>query len=466
MTGNDSERGPPQARDGFLIAAFAVVGYLLLRQESFYGDAPKLLESRLRGHLLYPQHLLYMPLLALVQNALAPFGVGLFAAGGVLSAVGTGVGVFAGHRAFATLGCDRRQAALAAGLVAACPAVVFFATVVELHGAFVAFAGVAFAAFARVVARPGNGAAVSAGVATALATGAHATGHLLVVLFWALGEGLGVRRRWLVVVTCAHVVGVVALPFVLGAVTGRPLPDVDSLALLQEFAGRRMRDLPKAGWTVWQELVVPYAPCWIAWTTTARVRGWFALAVLAYLTAAFLLTSIYSERGAYLLPLAFPFAWFAVRRWRTSLVVAALAGSLALGVARVVDYDEPERSRAFARGYGELFDGRDVLLLVGPVRDLEAIHVRMPEVAWFLVTDLATAPVEAMAETLSLFDAHVAQRIEAGTTVVVTSEVGAALAATDALYPGAAMLRAHIDAHYVQSPVASHGFSGVVLTPR
>src|SRR5690606_40374572 len=85
----------------------------------------------------------------------APLGASLYDAGVLASALGTAVGIACAVLASRILGLTRGGAFAVAGLMLSVPALLFFATVVELHGVFLAFAGPALVAFAHLAPAPG-----------------------------------------------------------------------------------------------------------------------------------------------------------------------------------------------------------------------------------------------------------------------------------------------------------------------
>ena len=164
--------------DGMAIAASALAVYALLGQSRFYlFDAETFYMLVARGELSHPNHPLYLPICAGVAQVLGVFGISLFDAMTFASALGSAIFVFAAHRASACLGLDRASAAGAALLCATVPSVVFFATVVEVHGPFLAFAGAALWQAARACrvkaasGSAGSGRRVSSTSATAMSAG-------------------------------------------------------------------------------------------------------------------------------------------------------------------------------------------------------------------------------------------------------------------------------------------------------
>jgi hypothetical protein len=165
--------------DGTLLALAALALYACLAQEVTYGDGDQLLNYMLGGNLTYWTHFFYLPLLAGAHAVLGEFGFTLHDSGVAFSAAGTALGVFGAHAGASRLGLSRGAALLVGILVATAPAVLFFATVVEVHGPFFAFAGLSFVCTARFVASPGVARGAELGAVTGLAVGAHATGNLL-----------------------------------------------------------------------------------------------------------------------------------------------------------------------------------------------------------------------------------------------------------------------------------------------
>ena len=104
----------------------------------------------------------------------------MFESARALSAGGTALGVVGFHAISRRAGLDRREALLCSALCALCPAWMFFATIVEVHGSFMPFAALGVYALVRLVQRPSDGLAVIAGLAIGVAYLAHPTGVLLI----------------------------------------------------------------------------------------------------------------------------------------------------------------------------------------------------------------------------------------------------------------------------------------------
>ncbi|MEM7205990.1 MAG: hypothetical protein AAF628_37390 [Planctomycetota bacterium] len=127
--------------------------YAALLQHKGYGDGPYLILSMRVGQ-QWPSHQLFLPLLRAWCELLAPLEPDLsqYEAGVLLCGLGAATGVALFFVASVALGARRWFACTIAVLIGTSPAVVFFATVLEIHAVFLAFAGgaaVVLAAFRR-----------------------------------------------------------------------------------------------------------------------------------------------------------------------------------------------------------------------------------------------------------------------------------------------------------------------------
>lgn len=399
MTENPPAARPP-LRDGAALALGAFVVYALVGQSRFYlFDAETFYMLVARGQLEHPNHPLYLPINWAVAGMLEPLGVSLFRAMTIASALGTAVWVLLAHHAAATMGLDRGRAGGVALLCATAPSIVFFATVIEVHGVFLAFAGLAWWLLARAARKPSAVRVFALGLGTGLAATAHATGHLLTLAtgLVLLAEVPALRApKALVRAALAGALGHVLARVAAGALAGAG----DLQHTLDYVATSADRfALSKAKWTVWNEWLWPFAPLSVVALSglAARRTRPLALAVCAalvpyLLVAALMLGDAIVEHGAYLQPLAFPAAVVAARLLSGRAVLACAALGLALGVVSVKGHDHaaPDAVRP-----------GDVIALRG---DGEAVFVMADEAearpVMLAAPDLAVVRVETLTQGL------------------------------------------------------------------
>lgn len=477
-------------RDLWIVVA-AFVAYLLLGQQTLYArDAHVLLLRAHQGATLHNHHLLFFPGLNLVKAIAMPAGLTLYQAALLYSALSTAIGVGFVHAAHWRLGMRRRDAALATALVACCPAVVFFATVVEVHGPFFAFAGAAAWASARFAVAPTLAATALLGATTALAQLAHATGALLPLvllpLAWTVGRR-GPARRWLALALVAiflHAAIAAAVPFALRALDwlGAADPPTGHLALrlTQLFGTEHLeRELPYAlGRRALLEWLWPYAPlsvaAWLGFAVaserarTLAFTGMFA----AYLTLATVLLWPFAETGesgAYLLPLAWPAALLTVAAWPRALQWALLALSAALAAVQVESHDRPEPARAFATGLRALAGEPPPMLLVGYYDDVEALVIHLlPDTPFVALQDVLALPADKLPAIAQRLDALIVAARAEGRRVYLSQDGYDSLASPffAAAQPLAPALLAHLRARHELLPVTAGGFRGFELNPK
>lgn len=407
---------------------------MALGQDSFYrNDGRHILKMLMSGLLAHPNHVLYVPAVRGAHALAEGLWPSLYAAALAVSQVGTALGVGLMHRAALRLGLGRGAALAAAALVATAPAVVFFATVVELHGFFMLFVGLAALAGAHFAAAPGWRTAIPLGLATALAVGAHATGHLLPFALLPLAFGRGQRPyAGSAVALLTHAAAALAMPLCLRAaglpVQGGAAPGF--LLAMMEMQGLAVSALPML---VWRDWLVPFAP--------VSVLAWFALrgarvetlglvvALGAYLGATLLLLGDATEHGAYVLPLAWPAAVLTVRALRPWALGLALLVGLGLGVRWVAGHDQPEPSRAFAAAARTLASAQPAMFFAGTFREFDAFLIHAPELKWKDMIDDASLPPEAIAVAMPMLASWVRAQRASGEVVYLTEGLFEYLAA-------------------------------------
>ena len=254
--------------DSVGIGMLALSFFLLLQQRTLYAiDSQWFLLAVAEGQLMHPFHYAYLPWVAVTWYALAPFGVSLHAAGVVASAVGAAFGLAVMHAAARLSGHDRRTAAwFVAGAIVA-PGLVFYATVVELHGPHFGACSLSFLAAASMARRPTVRGGLWLGLATGCGFAGHATGALLPAVVFpsvvalAAEHGHAWRRcvRPLVAAAAVHGVIVLMLPKLLAA-CGYPV----GVSSTVDFFGHYAAQFVGRPWAVplacWHEWLVPFFP--------------------------------------------------------------------------------------------------------------------------------------------------------------------------------------------------------------
>jgi hypothetical protein len=462
----------PHGRAAVLLEALAVTltalgVYVALGQDVFWkGDAQQFVLAIQRGDTTMRAHVLYLPLLSAACGLLAPLELGGFRAAVVVSALGASVAAGILTIALAVLGIERRSRLLGALLVALTPGVVFFATVVEIHGMYLAFATLSFLLTAWLERGVTPVKVVLLALSMVLATGVHATGVLLpvVLLTFFLARRGRIARRDLV---AALAVGVLHFGLVLGlgwwAGTGENL----SIYVRTD----RWHLIPSVLLFEW---LLPLAPLSVlgliglAWRPARSDSVALALGAVPLLGVSWRLVAGDPELGAYLLPCLLPAAAIAARHLSPRLlgIACVLAGTgswLALSVH--------ERQRAdcvtYAAGLRRACDADRAVLLVGHPLEVSATLVHAPKVAIFTLDLLARAPLAAIDTVLGTFDEMVRSHGDHGRPVYLT-EAGRAYLSQDfgGLTPSGHAALAHIERHYDLEPHEAPGWRAWRLVKR
>lgn len=294
-----------------------------------------------------------------------------------MSALGTAVGVLLLHTLSRSLRLDRKDAWLATAFTTCCPGWTVFATVVEVHGPFLPFAAGAFLTISALVRRGGSVRAVLTGLVIGLAYLAHPTGALLIArapLFAAIAERRGIRGDFHLVqhgllVALGLAIGILVVSntlVALGQGTG-PGPTLNIL-LGNPWS---LVDLDFWASNLWIEVIAPYSPIAIlggiasAHRSTRQVGPWLAAAVLPYLLVSQMLFDSGGDRGASLLPLAWPTACCVLPLVRTRLwlALALFACHVGLGTTRIKIHADPEPARTYAEGFRAIGGPKPILVL-------------------------------------------------------------------------------------------------------
>lgn len=462
-------------RDGVLLALAALAIYLLLAQEALHGlDVHVHVFFLSHGRLEHPFHLLYMQIIGAAWPPLRALGLGPHHAIRLLSALGMALWVYAAHRTAARLSLSRRDAALLAALCAVPPAVVFFATVPEIHGLFSAFAGLAWWVWARLLQVPSVPRALALGATTALAASVHATGHLLFGLCaaGALGQ-LWPRPPWraLCAGALAHAAGASLIAWALRPARGGGSL-ADQVAFLRDYAADP-HAWSNVGRVVVDEWFLAFAPMSVLVFAGLAVRGarpfavFTTISLLVYLGCAYALLDEINERGAYLLPLALPAAWLTLRAFghRTALVAAAV--SLGLAIAQVVRHDHVAPAD-WVQGLVELAGPKAPGILCRDVDEQAAITRALPEAPFVRVDSLmATADrgEAALPEFCAMFDGLVQQFEAQGRATFITAAAYETMLGSGRPF-FARFLHEHVEQRFAVERVSRRGFTALRVRSR
>jgi hypothetical protein len=474
MVGSTSH-GAERGDTGIALFAACLL-YAMLRQETFYSaDGFGLLIAARKEDLMLPHHVLYLPILAIARSMASS----LYGAASWLSVVGAGAGVALSHAAFVRLGWSRMSAALATCVVATAPAVVFFATVVELHGLHFGSCGATWLAIAWFARKPSAAAGLAIGVATAIGYLGHGTGLLLPIValpFAAiLAKDRGADARTLPLplgLSLASHVAVVAVSNALLRVV-EPGVSVDGAA---QYAIGQHGALVLA-----QPLLVLHSVLhdWLFpfFVTSAislygimvpssrllAISLWCAVGCYAAVTA--VLMGDGTEHGAYLVPLIWPAAVVAVRAIPSvRMLSAAIAVSAAFAIWGVVSHDVGE-DRNFAAGYRRVVAERPAILVVGSHRELAPLLLDEPYAEWLVVSEvMALAGAESALLWVENW-VHATQR--AGRDVLLTEGTLRWLADPSSLGGGelGGRLLSHLRAAFSFELVADGSFAASRLHP-
>jgi hypothetical protein len=460
--------------------------YFAARQHTFYGDAPLIASAIESGDLRSDSHLGHYLVSRALYRGLSSFGVSLYSSVLVASWLGMAIGVWLVFGALRIVGVALRQAAALALGIAVVPSVMFFATVLEVHGLFFGACGLVAVAAAAAARSPTAPRVALVGVCTAVATFFHATGHLLVgpavlgVFAGATRTGASTRRPSLrnVTATLAAVavvhVGTMALVAWLLTVAGasyRPRGAAEYFFFCARMHAERWDFIPHV---VWHEWLLPYCPWSLLMLAglrrpdLRRATLGILICLFGYLVLAYLLLATLDEHGAYLLPLAVPavvISAMSIPRWAFVLSIAA---SAALATAEVASHDRPERSASYAAGVRELKGNGTLVLLVGGFYGLEAHYLALEDQAIVPLASLATVPNSKAIETAARAVDHLRSLAGQYDQLVLTDEGRSMLSAAPVpgrFILGQAVSQAIEDA-FVMQRVDVGGFRGWRLKPR
>lgn len=469
------------ARDAWLVFALCAALYLALRQHSFYKtDGLTLVHFASAGSWWGSgHHALYLPLLRLAHALLAPFGVSVYESALALSALGSAGGVAVAHAGFRRLRLSRAQSFAASALVATAPSIVFFATVVEYHGAYFALAGLAFWCMARLHEAPSAARALALGAACQLGAQVHSSGNLLpgLLLAWFLALGWNAReQRWrrvrlAALAAAAHLALLPLFGAAWKGLGGGASARSQIEFLLVDPAG--LAELPRM---LVHEALLPFLPislaCWLA-ARRAELRPELVALLLGLLPYAALSLALgigrpgFVERGAYWLPLAIPAARLCVLALPLRACHALACGALALAWVEVARHDDPAPAREFARSWRAIQSEREGVLLLAGFADHAHRLIGLPRQPSFELDLAAQLPPSEFARRRAELDAALDAYASEGRPLYLTAGAQAFLR-----MPGlasGALLSQHLEQRYelreVRAPHSDRA-AGALLVRR
>lgn len=362
------------------IAAAALLVYLALGQNLIHGfDAFYYLRDVDKGELHHPRFAFYLPVAYAFAKVLSVVGVRDYEALRALSSLAAALGVFCVQLAALRLGFPRARAFVCGAAVASLPAVMYTASVVEVDAVLFGCACASWLPFSRLVTGGAARAAAMTGVATAIAAGFHASGHLLALSlcgFCVLWDWPA--RPWLrsslhaAVLLLVHLALATAIAFAFGIEEqGEMATNTVGHAFPLDF-------VPHVAVHEW---LYAYAPIGVLSLLVLRTRrdlgtgiafvaclcGYIFVStkILGYQRYAsdFLTQGNIVERGSFLLALAVPMALLAVRALPTRIALLAIAVSAISGAWQIRAHDWPpdpvgveqDVAHALTRGSIELF---------------------------------------------------------------------------------------------------------------
>lgn len=496
-----TEPAPPRL-DGWLLAGALLALYCLLGQGSLYKvDGQALLWLSKDGATQHPYHTFYLYGLEQLKTVCAPLGLGLFETARLYSALSTALGMVFVHAACRQLGLGRLGCNVATLLVGTSPAVVFFATVVEVHGPFSLFAGAAWWGTALLLRRRTRWSAPLVGLCIGVAYLSHPTAALMVFMLPIFcleaarlpgAEPFSLRRSlvFTALAGAAMAVFILVVPRLLRAGLGTQASAEAAWHMLTNYPGDELIAPLRTAEIFAEEWLLPFFPATFlalasAFTSRARLPLLLLMAGLVpHLLVAQLMLKGYSEGGAYLLPAALPTVILAMvvlarHRW---LIVPAILTSAALAVVQVERHDASDRPRAFAAGLAELSGEQPFLLIAGHPHDIEGMLLCFEDLRpHWLGTTLGKSEPDLQAE-LEKLDDIIAELEKLGLATFMSTNALESLrsaARTDqwmlshdpvVLVPergrAAQQVLDHLAEHYELTPVNAAGFDGYRLRKR
>ncbi|MFQ5507254.1 MAG: hypothetical protein ACE5F1_20995, partial [Planctomycetota bacterium] len=370
--------------------------------------------------------------------------------------------------AFRVLGYSRAQGFVLALLFASAPPVLFFATVIELHGPFLACASLAFLVSCQAACRPGLLPAIVLGLVSGASFGVHGSGALLpgLMLPWLLVEarrrdpGLRPGRLLALLTTSLLVHAAVIL------VIQKRLGTASASYLVRGIG--HPRDVTRAPAVLLAEWLWPFFPWSLALLGGVLRRSERPLAfalilgLLPYLLLCFFLISGDPEGGAYLLPWMLPATVLIhrslPRRWLWLGIVVAIV----LAVHGVWKHESEKRVEAgYASGAQELAREGKTMILVGQAWEMDSLLIHAPQIHYHGLWELlAVQSPNLQASFAAYIDA-----LRRSYALLVLSAEGEKLLGDEELSLAGPLILASLKRLYRLEPVAAGSLRGKRIRP-
>lgn len=428
--------------DALLVFVAVAAVYLAAAQHTIYKlDGWRELRRLAGGDVRSDMHLLFMPVMKGGVEAGAALGLSMHDAAVATSALLTALGIAFVHGA-ARVGGASRGGALAVSLaVAFAPGVAFFATVFERHGVFVAGVGLTAFAGACFARRPALWTAIGFAGAMTVAYALHSTGALLGASYlpWATMQAArgttaspaSSRRVLALGATCGAIAVACALLARRIGIWNGLVEDEGAnarfFAVLASHYGAQPGLLAPA---FWNEIVAPFLPFSLTWLAAfgrpalrgeARVVAWSAA---LYLALSFLLLGDTDERGAYALPLAWPFAWLTWRALGLRPTCVAIAIAAIFAGWQIRDHDRDPLA-VVASDLRRATGTREPFLLAAAPTDFELLYLHFPaarpNLDYWDAFDAKGFPAELVRAQAEVLSGYLREQLVAGRTLVLTA---------------------------------------------
>lgn len=428
--------------DALLVFVAVAAVYLAAGQHTIYKlDGWRELRRLAGGDVRSDMHLLFMPVMKAGVEAGAVFGLSMHDAAVATSALLAALGVAFVHGAARVGGASRGGALVVSLAVAFAPGVAFFATVFERHGVFVAGLGLTALAGACFARRPAPGTAIGFAGALTVAYALHSTGALLGASYlpWAMvqaGRGSTIppaspRRVLALGAGCGAIaVALAVLARRIGIWNGLVEDEGANARFFLVLASHHGSQPGLLTSALWNEIVVPFLPLSLTWLAAFRrpaLRGEtivVAWSAALYLALSFLLLGDTDERGAYALPLAWPFAYLTWRALglRTTCVAIAIAAALAASQIRGHDRDP---LAAVASDLRRAAGSSEPFLLAAAPADFELLYLHFPAARpnrdYWDAFDAKGFPADLVRAQADVLFAYLREQSAAGRMLVLTA---------------------------------------------
>ncbi len=462
------------------VALAALLVYLALGQNLMHGfDAFYYLRDVDQGELHHPRFAFYLPVAYAFAKVLAVVGVRDYEALRALSSLAAAAGVFCVQLAALRLGFDRTRASVCGIAVAALPAVMYTASVVEVDAVLFACACASWLPFARLVTGGGARAAAMTGVATAIAAGFHASGHLLALTlcgFCALWDWP--RRPLLRSSLHAAVVLAVHLALATAIAIAFGIEEQGDMATNTVGHAFPLDFVPHIALHEW---IFAYAPIGVLALLVLRTRrdlgagiaftaclcGYIFVStkILGYQRYAsdFLTQGNIVERGSFLLALAVPMALLTVKALPVRLLWIAVAASAISGFWQIRAHDWPTDPEGTEHGVAAALARGPIDLFAESTQEWAEVVRRHPQIRCTLLGEVVVTVAAARARDASVVTPEIVllwfameydRAVQRGAQYVVTQRALAAMQA--ARDPAIAQAAERLPQLYAMEPAAAN----------